>query len=87
MLQYLLKNRIRINAIIDNDSDKIGTFCENIPIIAFSEIDRDAPNIFIAVSLERSADEIMKQIAAKYPKSKVCKMANLLKHPAILKIL
>lgn len=87
MVQYLLKNRINVNGIIDNDTDKIGTFCYNIPVIAFSEVVQDSPNIFISVRSEQSVDEIMRQIATRYPNIKVYKIADLLKHPMVLNML
>lgn len=87
IVRYLLKNRISVNGIIDNDTDKIGTFCDNIPVITFSEVVRDSPNIFISVRSEQSVNEIMRQIANRYSNIKVYTIADLLKHPMVLKLL
>lgn len=87
MLQYLLKSKIKVNGIIESDSDKIGTFLERIPIIAFSEIVSDNPNIFISIRSKQLIDEIIEQIAAKYPDIKVYKIEDLFKHPIILQML
>ncbi|MBD5523535.1 MAG: hypothetical protein HDR04_03790 [Lachnospiraceae bacterium] len=87
MVQYLLKNTIKVNGIIDNNPNKIGTCFAGIPIVAFSEIESDRPNIFISIKSEQSIDEIIEQISARYLDARVYKMADLFEHPIISQML
>ena len=77
VLQYLIKNGIPVNGIIDNATDKIGTLCEGVPIIPFSEIEDDRKNIFITIISDTEATEIQKQIFDTYPNVKILKLSYL----------
>ena len=77
MLKYLIQNGITVKGIIDNDSEKIGTLCENIPIVPFSDIEDDSQNIFITIESEEKAAEVQKQIYDTYPSTSILKLSDV----------
>lgn len=87
MLQYLLRNGVKVKGIIDNDSKKIGTFYENIPVIALSEMKICSQNILISIESEQQIDEIMKQVSKRDMDITIYKLADFLDHPLILPVL
>ena len=65
MLKYLKAKGIKVNGIIDNDNDKIGTIINDVSIISLSEVMEDKINVFISISSEKIVEDIMKQINCK----------------------
>lgn len=84
VLRYLLRNGIKVKGVIDNDPDKIGTLCENIPVRHYSIISEDCACILIAIGSAVSETEIKNQIVNKVPGSKVLGITDLVIHPLIL---
>lgn len=78
LLPYLIKNKIYVDGIIDNDPEKYGGGYGNISVIPFSQIVYDYSNIFITVAAVKKADEIEKQILEQYPNTKTLKWSNII---------
>lgn len=78
LLKYLIQNGITVKGIIDNDLEKIGTLCENIPIIPFSKVEDDSQNIFITIESEEKVTEVQKQIYGTYPNIRILKLSDLI---------
>lgn len=83
ILRYMLEQGIKINAIIDNDDEKIGTMTQGVSIISFSELKQDSMNIFIAIYSEEAVNAIVEQINDKHPNSKILTLGNLYGYPGI----
>ena len=77
MVQYLIKNGITVNGIIDNATNKIGTLCEGVPIVPFSKIEDNGLNIFITIRSDTKATDIQKLILDIYPDTKILKLHHL----------
>lgn len=73
---HLIKKGIILKGVIDNNQEKQGGLCNGIPIIAFSQIRNEHPNICITVSDEKR-EEIEKQVLGKYPDAVILTLRNI----------
>lgn len=73
---YLMAQKIKVNGIIDNDQDKQGRLCGEIPIISLSQIMCDDPNICVTVK-DQFTDEIEEQILNRYPDARILSLKKI----------
>ncbi len=63
ILKYLKDNKVKTNAIIDNNEEKIGTCINGVVVVSLIDVPDNA-NIFVAVGSEVAEKEIVNQISA-----------------------
>lgn len=73
---YLIKNKVIVKGIIDNNQEKHGSLCSKIPIISLSQIENGHQNIFITVN-DKKTSEIEKQILERHPNSTILTLRNV----------
>lgn len=76
LFSYLIKNKIFVKGIIDNNKNNI-EISGGIPIISFSQIIYDYQNICITVAANDNVREIEKQILAQHPHTKILKLHDI----------
>lgn len=81
LLNYMIKHDIKVNAVIDNNENKTSSTINDIPIISFSGITQDNPNIFITVLSEQAVISITEQINCKCPNSSLLTLDALYGYP------
>ncbi len=73
---HLIKKGIILKGVIDNDQEKQGGLCNGIPIIPFSQIRNEQPNICITTA-DKNGKNIEKQILGKYPDAVILTLRNM----------
>lgn len=70
-VKYMRRLGVCINAVIDNDANKHGTYIDGVEVVSIRDVKLDNAYVFISVGDEKKHKAIAEQIVNMYPECKI----------------